>query len=160
MWRGINIYAMPGSMVLFNKYRKKDINIEIPIAKEKKKIPFYTFNESALNTFSEELAKERGVIKKIYQLEAFPLSDILDKYMPSDIENIDFMSVDVEGIDLEVLESNNWDKYKPRIIAIESLVSANDIRTSLNSEVAQYLSTKNYVLCSKAENTLLFKRKD
>ena len=151
---------MPGSMVLFNKYRKKDINIEIPIAKEKKKIPFYTFNESALNTFSEELAKERGLSKKIYQLEACPLSDILDKFMPSNIEKIDFMSVDVEGIDLEVLESNNWDKYKPRIIAIESLVSANDIRTSLNSEVAQYLSTKNYVLCSKAENTLLFKRKD
>ncbi len=158
-WRGINIDAMPGSMVLFKKYRKEDINLEIPIAKEKKTIPFYTFNESALNTFSEVLAKERGVTKKIYQLEACPLSDILDKYMPSNIQNIDFMSVDVEGLDLEVLESNNWDKYKPRIIAIESLVTANDIYSSLNSEVTKFLETKNYSLCSKADNTLFFRIK-
>lgn len=156
-WRGINIDAMPNSMDLFNKYRKEDINLEIPIAKENKIMPFYTYNEPALNTFSEELAKERGEAKKVYQLEANPLSDILDKYLPSDIKSIDFMSVDVEGLDLEVLESNNWEKYKPTIIVIESLTTAKDIQSSLNCEVAQYLTTKNYSLCSKADNTLFFK---
>ena len=156
-WRGINIDAMPQSMDLFKKYRKEDINLEIPIAKEKKTMPFYTYNEGALNTFSEELAKERGEAKKIYQLEANPLSDILDKYLPSNIKNIDFMSVDVEGLDLEVLESNNWEKYKPTIIVIESLTTAKDIQASLNCEVAQYLNSKNYALCSKADNTLFFK---
>ncbi|MFA6806016.1 MAG: FkbM family methyltransferase [Bacteroidales bacterium] len=159
-WRGINIDAMPESMTLFNKYRNEDINLEIPIAKQKRILPFYTYNESALNTFSENLANERGEPKKVYQLEANPLSDILDKYLPSNIKNIDFMSVDVEGLDLEVLESNNWDKYKPTIIAIESLVTANDIFSSLNSEVAIYLNSKNYSLCSKSDNTLFFRLKD
>lgn len=159
-WRGMNIDAMPNSMGLFNKYRKEDINLEIPIAKEKKTMSFYTYNEPALNTFSEELAKERGEAKKIYQLETNPLSDILDKYLPSNIKKIDFLSIDVEGLDLEVLESNNWDKYKPTIIVIESLTTAKDIKTSLNCEVAQYLNTKNYSLCSKADNTLFFKLND
>lgn len=155
-WRGINIDAMPHSMDLFKKYRKEDINIEIPIAKISKIMPFYTFNEPALNTFSEELAKERGEAKKVYNLEAKPLSTILDKYMPKDIQKIDFMSIDVEGLDFEVLESNDWGKYKPTVILIESLTTARNIADSLNSEVAQYLSAKNYSLCSKSDKTLFF----
>lgn len=155
-WRGINIDAMPNSMDLFKKYRSEDINLEIPIAKVSKTMPFYSFNEPALNTFSEELAKERGEVKKIYNLESNPLSVVLDKHMPKDIKKIDFMSIDVEGLDLEVLESNDWEKYKPTVILIESLSTAKSISDSLNSTVAQYLATHNYSLCSKLDKTLFF----
>ncbi|MBP1646552.1 MAG: hypothetical protein H6Q16_2130 [Bacteroidetes bacterium] len=155
-WRGINIDALPGSMDLFNKYRSRDINLEIPIAKEKKSMPFFSFNEPALNTFSEDLAKDRGTPKKVYQLEASPLNEILDKYIPKDVNKIDFMSIDVEGFDLEVLESNNWDRYTPKIIVIESLSTASDIFSALNCEVALFLKSKNYTLCSKSHNSLFF----
>lgn len=155
-WRGINIDAMPNSMNLFKKYRKEDINLEIPISKVSKTMPFYTYNEPALNTFSEELAKERGEAKQIYNLETKTLSEVLDQYMPKNIQKIDFMSIDVEGLDFEVLESNDWAKYKPTVILIESLSTAKNISDSLNSEVAHYLYAKNYSLYSKSDKTLFF----
>ena len=47
---------MPGSMRLFNKYRTRDKNIEIAISDASQNMKYYIFNESALNTFSEEMA--------------------------------------------------------------------------------------------------------
>ena len=52
-WRGINIDALPGSMVAFNKERPNDINLEIGISKKESELLYYMFNEPALNTFSE-----------------------------------------------------------------------------------------------------------
>lgn len=44
------------------------------------------------------------------------LSNLLDSLK---LDVIDFMSVDVEGLDFEVLSSNNWNKYRPKVIITE-----------------------------------------
>jgi hypothetical protein len=67
-WRGINIDAMPGSMEAFKAARPNDINLEIPVSDKEEDLPFFTFNDHALNTFSEELAKERDG-KDIYKID-------------------------------------------------------------------------------------------
>ncbi|MCJ0742379.1 hypothetical protein [Pedobacter montanisoli] len=67
-WRGINIDAMPGSMLEFDKVRPLDINIETPISNKNETLNYYIFNEPALNTFSKELAEERSN-KAIYKIE-------------------------------------------------------------------------------------------
>lgn len=46
------------------------------------------------------------------------LDVVLEKKL-ADNEVIDFMTIDVEGLDLEVLKSNNWNKFKPRMILCE-----------------------------------------
>ena len=78
-WTGINIDAKPRSMKLFQKVRPRDINLEIPIAQEHKKLTYFEFEEPALNTFSKSLSLERKVkpIREI-QLNCYPLSEILD----------------------------------------------------------------------------------
>ena len=122
-WSGINIEARPGSKKLFDQLRKRDINIEIPINDSQKELTYYCFNEPALNGFSPQLSDERNgmrnfkVLKEI-KMKTKRLDHILDKYMPLGRE-IDFMSIDVESLDLNVLKSNNWSKYKPKIIVVE-----------------------------------------
>ena len=51
-------------------------------------------------------------------VKAMPLSSVLDIHLPRG-KSIDFLDVDVEGADLEVLKSNDWDKYRPRYIMVE-----------------------------------------
>ena len=46
------------------------------------------------------------------------LSKILDDHVQNKNE-IDFLTVDCEGHDLEVLRSNNWTKYRPRYVLVE-----------------------------------------
>jgi hypothetical protein len=159
-WRGINIDAMPGSMKKFNSKRSRDINLEIPVSSKKQTLKYFAFNEPALNTFSESLAKERNGkdgYKILFEknIETNTLAEILDKYIPTEIDDIGFFSIDVESLDYDVLISNNWDKYKPKIILIEDLQF--DIRNPDKSEIIKFLDSKNYTFFAKTVNTLFFK---
>ena len=161
-WRGINIDAMPNSMYLFNKIRPRDINLEIPISDKKEKLKYYMFNEPALNGFSKELAEKRDgkddyKIISEKEMETSTLEEILEKHLPYDQE-IDFMSIDVEGLDLQVLKSNNWRRFRPKFVLLETLgCSIKDIE---NSKEYKYLAGFEYEIFAKAVNTFIFRRED
>jgi FkbM family methyltransferase len=134
-WRGINIDATPGSMKNFNQHRKEDINIEAGISNSNEVLYFYNFDEPALNTFDENKAKQiisSTAYKLLSKLEikTTTLANILAKNVKEN-QQIDFFSIDVEGFDLKVLESNNWKKYKPKVIVVES---SNIDMTKLNAD--------------------------
>ena len=159
-WRGINIDAMPGSMVAFHKFRPRDINIEKPISDKKQILTYYAFNEPALNGFSKELSEKRDdlavtgyFIKFTRDIETTTLEDILDSNLPQN-QIIDFLSIDVEGLDFMVLKSNNFEKYKPRVILVEILESS--LSQIYNSEIARYLKLYNYSIYAKSINTVIF----
>lgn len=157
-WRGINIDAMPGSMRLFRKLRPRDINLEIAISDSNHVLTYYMFNDPAANSFSKGLSEKRHRKEKyriIDEIEIVPspLSEALDTYLPENVE-IDFLSVDVEGMDFQVLKSNNWIKYKPKVILTESLsFSLSELSTS---EIYEFLINKGYRLFAKTVNTLFF----
>lgn len=158
-WHGINIDAEPGSMAPFKKYRKRDINIECGVGEQSGTMNFHQFNDPALNTFDENeaLLKNSGqykIIKKI-EVQVRRLDDILDQYMSED-NVIDFMSIDVEGMDLSVLKSNNWDKYVPRYILTETLRT--EMLQMSECPVVKFLKEKNYRPVAKVYNTTFFER--
>ena len=162
-WSGINIDAMPGSMKLFNSKRPLDINLEIPIYDKETTLKFYQFDEPALNGFSLELSKDRNINTKYkiintIDLHAFPLCDILEKYLPPNLSTIDFMSVDVEGLDLEVLKSNNWNKFRPNILLVELLNSSLD--SIQQDPIYNFLLDKDYYVYSKCVKTIIFVNKE
>jgi FkbM family methyltransferase len=159
-WHGVNIDAMPGSMDLFNKCRPKDINIETAVAEEQNTLFFYIFNDLALNTFDTDVVKIYDGSKDFYvvekkEIKTMRLSDILDKHLRNN-EKIDFMSIDVEGFDLSVLKSNNWEKFKPLVILIE-ILNIESIIDIQSHEIYNFLITKRYKLFSRTVNTFVFK---
>lgn len=161
-WRGINIDARPGSMKIFDKIRRKDINIETPVNDIEQELTYYMFNEPALNTFIESLAKEReGVrnyhITNLVKIKTQRLDDLLDKHLPKNT-TIDFLSIDVEGLDINVLKSNNWNKYRPKYVLAEGLDY--DTNNPEDNATYKYLKTHNYSLYCKTVNTLFFKCDD
>ena len=162
-WRGINVDAMPGSMKAFNKLRKHDINLEIPVSSEPEKLEYYIFNEPALNSFDASLSEQRNkspnkyhIIKTI-PLQTKMLLDILEKYLPEEQE-IDFLSVDVEGLDFEVIKSNDWGKYRPQIVLVEIFCSS--LAALEQNELARFLIKAGYKVYAKAGNTAFFQRVD
>ena len=157
-WKGINIDALPGSMEVFQKFRPRDTNLEIAISEKEQNLTYYMFNEPALNGFSKSISEERQ--NEQYQIEgtitvpSFPLSKILDTYLPSG-QIIDFLSVDVEGLDLKVIASNDWNKYRPKIILVEIL--ENSLNTIEDDPVYKYLIDQKYFFFSKLVHTCIFK---
>ena len=118
---------------------------------------YHVFNEPALNTFSLEEANKKNVtpyrIIKTLQIPVRPLVDILDEHLPENTI-IDFMSVDVEGFDYQVILSNDWIKYRPKIVLVELLRA--DIKDFLNVPIYQLLIKNNYNLLAKTMNTAFF----
>ena len=82
---------------------------------------------------------------------------VLDKYLPKDTE-IDFLSIDVEGLDLDILHSIDWNKYKPKIILIEILGSS--LSEIESSEIALFLINYSYIVFAKAVHTVFFIQKN
>lgn len=159
-WRGINIDAMPGSMSAFIAARHNDINLEMGIGLENEQLDYHIFNEPALNGFSQHLSHERHCdpsnykIKKVIKISIQPLSEVLKRHLPRG-SKIDFLTVDVEGLDYEVLESNDWTDYRPCFVLAEILCSSlHDIE---RSPVGKLMNEKGYEIYAKCMNTVFFK---
>ncbi|MCL0077893.1 FkbM family methyltransferase [Peptococcaceae bacterium] len=160
-WRGINIDALPGTKKLFDKERPRDINIEIGVSLQKGEMTYYMFNEPALNSFNEKLSLERINTTNYKLLEkkkvkVDTLKAILKNYLPQKTQ-IDFMSIDVEGLDMEVLKSNDWEIFRPKYLLIESLNS--DMSKIAECPIYQFLSSVGYKPFAKTFNTYIYKSK-
>lgn len=160
-WRGINIDAQPGSMKKFRKVRPRDINIECGVAGESGRLLYYRFNEPALNTFeaAEAELKNRPPYKLLDQIEVEVqrLDVLLARHLPAG-QSIDFMSVDVEGKDYEVLSSNDWTLYRPTYVLAETLHT--DMVDLSSSPIVALMSGVGYRPIAKVYNTTFFKRGD
>lgn len=153
-WKGINIEPNPEMIKKLNKYRKRDINIETGINDKKSSLTYYYFNDPALNTFSKDRANsliKEATYKNIGEkkIRVNTLKNVLDQYLPKNQE-VDFISIDVESFDLNVLKSNDWQKYSPKFVLVEELEGTRDVEN--------YLKKLNYLKVAQIFKTILFKK--
>ena len=121
-WRGINVEPNPDAIALFNMLRPRDINLNLSVSNDDNPKTLFCFEEGALNSFDSELSSDREkrgfkIVRKL-EVSPFTLSEIFKKYLPEST-NIDFLSIDTEGHELEVISSNDWDLYRPRVVLLE-----------------------------------------
>lgn len=158
-WRGINIDAMPGAMEAFRRWRPEDINIECLVSTSKAPQRFFQYEEPALNTLSEDIVRQRQKdapqyrLKGVVDLVPRRLDEILSDHVPPG-RVIDILNVDVEGHDLEVLELNDWERFRPQIIVAELLgVGFSEME---NTPLYRFLTARGYKLRSKLVNSAIF----
>lgn len=157
-WQGINVDPLPGAMELFKKCRPKDINLNLGISANEGFLNYFMFNEPALNTFDADVAQSRISDEyKIIETRSVPVST-LAKVLEENCKqsnHIDLLTVDVEGFDLEVLRSNDWLRFRPRLIVVESLQS-NSVLEVIQSEIYQFLANNEYTLVAKSFYSCVF----
>ena len=163
-WRGINVDAMSDAIELFRKRRPNDINVNVGVGSVPGELDYYQFPDHAYNTFVkarvDELAREWGhelVEGRDYHVCKVPvvtLRELLDECLPSG-QKIDFLSVDAEGMDLEILKSNDWEKYRPDYVLAEVEGALSDAG---GSEMVRFLRAVGYELAGRCFVTAIFKR--
>lgn len=161
-WRGLCVDPLPGSARLFKRWRPRDVFVEMGVSREKSSLDYHMFNEPALNTFDPALANARNGVQGynicgVKSIATDTLAAILDKYLPTSTK-IDFMSVDVEGLDLQVLESNDWQRYRPTVVVAECL------RSTLGSldidPIVRLLAGHGYTASAKTGHSVIFVGRD
>jgi FkbM family methyltransferase len=123
-WTGLNIEPIKSHFKALQKQRKKDLNENIGIATKKGTLKLREYTGSGLSTFSETMKREHqenptGFTESYldYEVPVEPLKAVFTRH---NLTKIDFMKVDVEGYEYDVLASNDWDKYRPKVLCIEA----------------------------------------
>ncbi len=120
-WRGINIEPNPVLFEAFTRERKRDINLNIGIGRTEGTALFYELEPDSLSTFSEKEMKDKlklgYELRKKYKIKVTSLKEIISKYCKT---RIDFLSIDTEGLDYEVLQSNDWKRFRPTLVCVET----------------------------------------
>lgn len=161
-WKGINIDAMPGSMKLFRDIRKRDINLELPLGIEGQEVNYYEFEDKALNGFEspkliqKNPSKVQNKLKRIHRFKTRALNNILEEYLPMGQE-IDFLTIDVEGQEFTILENFNFNKYSPKWILVE--IWGFSIENNSHCKVTSLLKSNGYIASAKTINTVFFEKK-
>lgn len=160
-WRGINVDAQSESMDLFRWLRPGDTNIVAAVTKDHTERTLFVFESPSLNTLDPEIAEARvrGGFRIVREerVKTRTLAEILTEHLPSG-QRIDFLSVDVEGYDLDVLMSNDWSTYRPSYVVIESDIE--DVEEIRRGAIYEFMREQRYSLVAKTMFSLIFHRVD
>jgi len=145
------VEARPGSKELFDRVRPRDVNVEVGVSRESGSLTYYFIAEdSTMNSFSRDFLQQIEMLEHVRSeipVPTMPLVEILERHVPAG-QAIDFLNVDVEGHDLEVLESNDWQRFRPRIVVVED--EGLDPR---ESKIVRMMNEHGYELC--AQNVII-----
>jgi FkbM family methyltransferase len=146
-WSGINVDANQKTIDKFKSVRPDDINVYGAVvakdfAKKNRTIAIYA-SDSAINpmgTCDQASAVERGFTVKA-EVPAIAVEEILS--MAGD-RTIDFLNIDIEGLDQDVIQEIDFNRYKPKVICIED--AGESIPEILTTKITTTLSAAGYSL--------------
>lgn len=119
-WSGINIEPNKKLIDELSKKRKRDANLQVGISNKNGKMSFREYPDfDGLSTLSEdikELYKDRQYNFIDYEIPVKTLKSVLRS---KNVKDIDFLKIDVEGHELAVLEGNDWNKFRPKVVSFE-----------------------------------------
>jgi FkbM family methyltransferase len=162
-WQGINIDMNQTSIDLFNILRKKDKNICAAISNNSRETvqyfdhlfsPINTLDKNYSVTASEKFSFKQPIEKKIH---TYRFDQIVQKYN-IEIKQIDFINIDAEAHDLEVLEGIDLSLFKVKIICIEIVNNKKNIKKE--KKIRDYLNKYKYELIKKIGFNEFFELRD
>lgn len=150
-WKGINIDISKTSIDLFNLARRKDMNINCAIGKITKDTIFY--QNSPIN--QQNSLQRQNPSQKEIKIKCFTLNEIL---VSNQIESVDYINIDTEGTELDVIKGIDFKKIKPSLLTIED--NDFDISSNVKKEKIDYMKNQGYELINIIGVTMFFFKKE
>lgn len=141
-WHGITVDPIQSLCASHCRLRPRDINRNSGVGLAQQMATFYELIPSVLSTFDKAWAEKKladgALLRATYDIPIIPLSSLLNDCLTGQRDYaIDFLSVDVEGLDDVVLRSNDWDRFRPHVVMYECNNPAQD-------HAASFLATVGY----------------
>lgn len=118
-WHGINLEPVPEHLALFEQSRPRDHNLGFAVGAERGTARFVV--DVGFSSFEDRFhADTDGRTTHTIEVPVRTLAEVLEEYVPPG-EEIDLLDVDCEGADAAVLLSNDWERFRPRVVLAERL---------------------------------------
>ncbi len=125
-WKGHLFEPIKANFALIKIFRRRDRKYQNLIGSSKTKTKFFEFVPTEYSTtvksVADQLIAEGKKLKSTYEIDAIRLSETDIQLIPTEPS---LLSIDVEGADLEVLNSIDWTKIRPRVVCIEEVGETN-----------------------------------
>jgi FkbM family methyltransferase len=134
-WSGLNIEP---NRQLFDRLaadRPRDVNLDCGVGAIAAEAQFFEPDVGELSSFDsrvQQSAKLNGTPGSIRTVAVVPLTDLLKLHC--DGRAIDFLKIDVEGWEAEVLEGLDLKQYRPIVILIEATIPQTRIESHMEWE--------------------------
>ena len=162
-WSGINIDLNPLSIELFNYMRPNDINLNIGISSKEDEKELYfidelntqnTLDKNQLNFLKDHhnLKENEIIVKKI---KTKKLNTVLDDY---NLDKIDFFNIDIEGHELEVIKTIDFDKIKIKYMCIE-MIEHNHLSIEYSKKIRDILINNKFDMIKKFGFNYIYKNR-
>ena len=168
-WKGINIDLDKDNIDLFNISRPNDENINIAISNKISEVElFFYHKKSPINTIDKKTSNyQQAKVTEIKKVNTNTLYNVISKTKYKN-SKFDFLSVDVEGHELQVLEGFDFNLYSPDVIVVEYLdltlskieVKNQNIENIFKTDLYKFLISKKYILVNYIYADLIFVKKD
>src|SRR5262249_2326252 len=120
-WRGVNVEPVPAVFERLSADRPRDHNLNAGLSNREGRLTFYECPEvTGWSTFLDKKAavlRAEGVEGRERDVPVTTLARVCERYAPGPI---DFLKVDVEGFEREVLEGADWGRWRPTVLLIEN----------------------------------------
>lgn len=158
--RGVNVEADPALFERFVLQRPLDVNLNVGVGVGNTgALPFYVMSVPTLNTFSKQEA-ERCVAMGTHQIVDVidvPLRDVNELIAENFAgEAPDFISIDVEGLDFEIVKSIDLSRYRPVVICVETITFSENFDGMKIAEIGEYLQQNDYILYADTRINSIF----
>ncbi len=132
-WRGINVEPNTRLFKSLEKNRPRDINVNVGISDKPGELEIREYEGwyAGLSTFSKEMQAQNDPSIKFRDVKVKTIT-LKQLFEENKVKDINFMKVDVEGYEYNVLKSNDWVKYRPQILCIEANHNFKDWSTILS----------------------------
>tara|TARA_B100001123_G_C15282454_1_gene1014480 strand:+ start:1317 stop:2078 length:762 start_codon:yes stop_codon:yes gene_type:complete len=164
-WSGINIDLDSYNIDLFNSLRPMDYNKNIAISDKAGDVDLYFYHhKSKINTIEKNVHQSRSEkIEKVIKIKADTLNNIIEN-SPFKGKKINYLTIDVEGHEMKVLQGFDIIKYNPDIVVVEFLdlklkkleFHEQNINTILNSNLYKFMLSKKYHFVNWMHSDLIF----
>ena len=161
--RGINIEANPYLIDKFHKYRPDDLNLNVGIGPKVDNLDFYIMNDPTLSSFSKDecdtyISTGKYLIVEKKQISLITIKEVINIYCNGIFP--DFMSLDAEGMDFEILKTIDFEKSVPKIICVEAAEYSPIGAGKRRYELIDFLVKKGYYEYANTNLNAIMVKKD
>ncbi len=157
--KGVCIEADPSLFPEIKANRARDTCINAGVTFDARTTAdFYVFEEPAHNTLSKEEAEHRQKVSryKIKEVINIPLININTLIQDNFTGAPNFISIDVEGVDFDILKTLDFTRYRPDILCVETVTFSLDNKEEKMDDIISFMKTKDYIVYADTHINTLF----
>ncbi len=141
--QGVCVEPDPKYARLFRTKRRRDVFLNAAIGfDDAEEADFYLMKSHALNTLSRESAEAMGKvgekIARVVKIKLLDVNKVIEQHYP---QGVNFVSLDAEGVDIEILKTFRMDKVQPQVFCVETVSFESQEKVS---EVSEWMTANGY----------------